>query len=219
MALPNNFLTEPLVGPGVNGWRSDGVDPTEMINYLFKKSFGIPNAQAYKTYRFDFSGTYNSTQTIKNNFIYAQYIPDTAPSDTIEDTSWSIPQSSRYISQSYPYLVNYRDILMTGLNSDNPSFVCKNSDDTLISNNTIPYYYGDHSSYNIILKGNNNTLLNFGLLSAGSWIMDTDSGILTFYDDVDPTIATVNKDTPPRISYWRYEGLTGNANIVEVFDA
>ena len=228
--LPNNYFQEPLVGPGATGWRNDGVDPTEILNYLFKKSFGIPNAQSYYDYANDFSGSYNSTQSIKNNYIYSQKIPNSKDlSDLIFINNWlnlghqtngDVPDTTygyKYISSNYPYLAYYSNVLMKTTNPTSPSlsFMVGNAPDNVTSKNMIPYFYGDGTSYNIQLYDYNGTnSLIFGDQNAGSWIMDTDSGILTFYDDV--TGATVNADNPPRITFWRYEGLTGNSGIVNV---
>lgn len=216
MALPPNFDAYPLVGPDqiTPNKRQDGVDPSEILNYLFKKSFGIPNTIPYSDYANDSAGAFNSTPAIKNKYIYAQPIPDTAPSDLTTDGSWTV--GTRQTSTSYPYLVYYTNVPMTSING-NQSFACYDTNGILFSNNGIPYFYGDGSSYNIILTANDTTILYFGQISYGSWLMDTDSGVLTFYDDV--TAATVDAANPPIISFWRYEGLTGNANIVEVFDA
>jgi hypothetical protein len=103
-----------------------------------------------------------------------------------------------------------------------PSFIVgKNTSPPVVclSTDIIPHYYGDGTSYNITLSDDtiSRTPLFFGDEDSGSWIMDTDSGVLTFYNNV--TSTTIDNVNPPRISYWRYEGLTGNANIVEVFDA
>lgn len=209
MALPPNFSIYPLVGD--SGQRADGVDPQEILNYLFKKSFGIPNTRQYITYANELY-SYNSTQNLLNTNIYSQFIPYNAPSDLNQDSILNY----KYTSQSFPYIAYYSNVIMNSIN--NTSFnVIHNS--ILISNKCIPYFFGDPetTSYKIIVTTNTNTELFFGSIPHGSWIMDTDSGVLTFYDDV--SIDIVNSAYPPRISYWRYEGLTGNANIVEVFDA
>jgi hypothetical protein len=229
--LPGNYFEEPLVGS--TGIRNDGVDPTEILNYLFKKSFGIPNAQVYKDYANDFSGSYNSTQSIKNNYIFSQQIPNTKDlSDLIlinnwlnlgHQTSGEVPNNTygyKYISSNYPYLAYYSNVLMKTTNAPSPSlsFIVGDPPNNVTSKNMIPYFYGDGISYNIQLYNysGTNTII-FGDQPSGSWIMDTDSGILTFYDDVQSSTGfIVNADNPPRITFWRYEGLTGNSGIVNV---
>ena len=54
----------------------------------------------------------------------------------------------------------------------------------------------------------------------GNWLLDCDSGILTFYDNVDSNAYTVvdEDQNPPRISFWRYEGLIGNNTVMSVQD-
>jgi hypothetical protein len=257
--LPSNYFTSPLIGTDI---RQDGINPTEILNYLFKKSFGIPNGKAYFTYNREFPD-YNSTPSVKNDKIYSQKIPNTITKPTItnnsldlndtnfiEDSNWiNIGYASeyiggynnalgqKYISKIYPYLTYYNNVKMVttgypiapngyynGLQAPKaPSFIVGSNttpqQTICLSTNIIPYFYGDATSYNITLKDNTSTTLLFGDPESGSWIMDTDSGVLTFYDDVRLENITVDAENPPRISYWRYEGLTGNANIVEVFDA
>lgn len=252
--LPDNYFTPPLIGTDI---RQDGIDPTEILNYLFKKSFGIPNGKAYYTYNNEFT-TYNSTPSIKNKYIYSQKIPNTIVKPTIinnsldptdnnfnEDSNWSnigYPNAytggytnalgQKYVSNIYPYLAYYNNVKMISTGYPNtttpiaPSFMVGNivrGVVTCLSTDIIPYFYGDATSpnnYKIKLTDDSDppNELIFGEPTSGSWIMDTDSGVLTFYDDI-TTGLTVNNANPPRISYWRYEGLTGNANIVEVFDA
>jgi hypothetical protein len=60
------------------------------------------------------------------------------------------------------------------------------------------------------------TTLTFGDKVAGNWLLDCDTGVLTFYDNVNPSRAIVNTNYPQRISFWRYEGLIGNSSIVNV---
>lgn len=219
--LPDNYFNAPLVG---NSYRADGVDPTEILNYLFKKSFGIPNTQVYNAYYGDNPATFNSIPSVKTEKIYSQKIPFTAPTDMVEDTNWNTLGfgGTKLISSSIPYLANYQNVNMTYITGTYfPSFSVGQVTYpvAIYSTNTIPFYYGDGASYNITITASNETPLDWGSKNAGSWIMDTDSGVLTFYDDVTITDVTVSAANPPKISFWRYEGLTGNANIVEVFDA
>ena len=231
--LPNNFFTSPLIGTNV---LSDGVDPTEILNFLFKKSFGIANTKSYYDYNSETGGFY-STPFTNLNSLYSQKIP-TSVSDIFplnKITDWINPNGGgeKWVSSNFPYIIYYSSIVMRpciGSQFSN-TFYCGSSftnsvGDLAYSNfskNAIPNNYGDgipfdNISFRHFVYSSDGTELpseNNG--TGGSWILDTDSGVLTFYDAV--TARLVNNANPPRISYWRYEGLTGNANIVEVFDA
>ena len=62
----------------------------------------------------------------------------------------------------------------------------------------IPFNYGD-GSYNYIIKNSLNQIIPFGL---GDWIVDTASGVLTFYGTVPPNM-------PPKITFYKYIGTKG----------
>jgi hypothetical protein len=211
--LQPNYSNFPLVGS--DGIRNDSINPTEILNYLFKKSFGFPNTSLYDAYNNEAVGSFNSTPYIINKNLYSQPIPNIAPTDLSNDLTWT--NGTRSISSNYPYLARYENVLMQVNIGTYPSFYVEDNNGNKHTK-IIPMFFDPDQSYIISLSTTNNVGLDFGQISSGSWIMDTDSGVLTFYDDV--TIGEgVSSTNPPRISYWRYEGLTGNANIVEVFDA
>jgi hypothetical protein len=62
----------------------------------------------------------------------------------------------------------------------------------------IPFNFGD-GSYNYVLKNSLNQQIPFGL---GDWIVDTASGVVTFYGTVPPNM-------PPNISFYKYVGTKG----------
>ena len=62
----------------------------------------------------------------------------------------------------------------------------------------IPFNYGD-GSYNYAIKNNSGGPIAFGV---GDWILDTDTGVLTFY-------GTTPSGMPPKVSFYRYVGLKG----------
>lgn len=63
----------------------------------------------------------------------------------------------------------------------------------------IPFNFGDGTSYNYTLKDSTNASIAFG---QGDWIVDTDSGLVTFY-------STVPANMPPKISFYKYVGAKG----------
>jgi len=231
MSLASNYFSYPLIGPTSNyqDYLADGVDPTEILNYLFKKSFGFPNTSPYLDYANDKNSFYNSEKNLPNNNIYGQFIPLSTDFlyPLIQDISWRNPgypgnntTGVKYISSNYPYIAYYSNIKMTfaSTNDNSNSFFCGNiinAKTTNFSKNSIPYTFGD-LTFAPVIKDENGTTFDFGDSNYGSWLLDADSGVLTFYDRINLAQYAVSALNPPRITFWRYEGLTGNSGIVNV---
>ena len=257
-AIANIFSQYPLINSNATNsfetnvsYRGDGVDPTEILNYMFKKQFGIPNASPYSIYSSE-SIAQSSFQNSTKDRQFSQYIPFEYPTDIYEDTNFrnnivnngilvnNSPDfnQARYISSKYPYLTFYSNVIMKNIVTDSQlAFFVKDEKNNILTQNAISLFYSKKNvkvyeglnldanfnplSYENTIKLTNitgNSNLQFGDKLAGSWLFDTDSGIVTFYDDVDRSVATVNASNPPRISFWRYEGLIGNNTIMEVAD-
>lgn len=224
MSLQPNFFEYPLIDT-TTGRSADGIDPTEMLNYFFKKSIGIVNAKPYNKYNSDL---FNLTSAFTNSFQnqqYSQYIPLAPPVDITADLNFTPFYSGdiqkKYYSLQYPYLVYYQNIIMTNVTTDyDYSFYIK-SNDTIITQNAIPILYGMNTSnfntgstyFNATKVYNNDLSFEVVFGYNGDWLFDTDSGIITFYDTPPYDIG---RDSPPRISFWRYEGLIGNSSIVNI---
>jgi hypothetical protein len=230
MSLASNYFSYPLIGPTSNyqDYLADGVNPTEILNYLFKKSFGFPNANPYNDYNNDAPASYNSEKNLTNNNIYGQFIPFASSSlyPLIQDASWSNPgypddntTGVKYISSNYPYIAYYSNVKMTQAGIDSNSFFCGDGNNpigTNFSKNSIPYTFGDFTYKPILYYSDGVRVFNFGNSNYGSWLLDADSGVLTFYDRINLAQYAVSALNPPRITFWRYEGLTGNSGIVNV---
>jgi len=232
--LPSAFNQYPLIGSNdtiigdyIVQRRYDGINATEMLNYIFKKQFGIPNAYPYNTYDDD---TLQRVSAINNSTLdkqYSQYIPYQPPTDKIQDTTFDNSKygntGERYISSNYPYMAYYTNMQMSYI-SDYSFFVGYNNDDGTtfyLTQNAISPFYGRDPTFDpqtyfkeLLVYDSAGNPLEFGIPSAGNWILDCDSGILTFYDDT-PNVTATN---PPIISFWRYEGLIGNNTIMNVKD-
>jgi hypothetical protein len=225
--LQNIFFNNPLIDI-VQGYSNDGIDPTEMLNFFFKKTLGIANAKPYTQYYDDLITTPSYINTFQTQQ-YSQFVPSAPPTDIINDNTF-VPFYSggfqyRYYSQKYPYLAYYETIVMANATKPgdyNYSFYIE-SNDTILTKNAIPLFYGlNKSNFSSGTNYFNSTHLSdindeyrifYGDPNYGSWLFDTDSGILTFYDT--PPF-DIGRDSPPRISFWRYEGLIGNSSIVNV---
>jgi len=233
--LRNIFGKYPLINTNAsNSFRGDGINTTEITNFIFKKQFGIPNTNPYSVY---------STESANDSFLnaskdrqYSQEIPFNSPNDLYNDINFSnifetpdeIYDQYKFISFNKPYIVYYSNIIMessaSGQNNEAISFIVK-LNNSILTRNAISQYYGNEGTgqsrgYNIKLTDYNGNILTFGSIDAGSWLLDCDSGVLTFYDDINTenTGASVDGDNPPRISFWRYEGLIGNNTIMNVVE-
>ena len=227
---------------GPNGVYDDGQNIPELIYALQKKNIGAANIVIDSSYlSINYGGNYrNSTpnafmRTHQDN-LYAQYVPIQNPinivdtnenyffiinSESIQNVNWSNYGyfyfgrfmsndniSKKYISCNYPYIAYYKDLLLTAIGLDISETY--NDIDTTYTHpllqNAISSYYD--SSY-FTQVASSNLLVD---KTNGWWTLDTDAGVLTFYDKSFPQVSRTN---PPRISFFRYEGLLGEANILQ----
>ena len=244
--LASNYFSYPLIDTSL-GCNADGIDPTEIINFLFKKQLGFANTAKVGLYSIE-GNNYNSFKSTTTDILFSQYIPPIPPTDLIIVSFCNINEYSnisgqnKYISSNYPYLAYYENICMNSaassqeaqsaftiskiasVETDEGEIFSYQTYANILTKNAIPFSYGvsadtGANNYKSKIKLYNSNLsqqLDFGSIESGSWIFDTDSGILTFYDDV--TRSIVNPTTPPRISFWRYEGLIGNNTIMNIAD-
>lgn len=237
--LDSSFFTYPLSGvadsteDNVVQRRKDGVSAMEMLNYIFKKQFGIPNSKPYIKYNVDIPLKKSSINNSTKDKQYSQEIPYRPPNDLIQDLNFSKYGGERYISPSYPYIVYYKDLIMVSTDTINPSYYILDNG-TILTEKAIPIFYGNDKDFNITygrntddeengvqlrIKDPSGNTLRFGDPNAGSWLFDVDTGIVTFYDDINEEEYTaISSANPPRISFWRYEGLIGNNSIMNVAD-
>lgn len=79
-----------------------------------------------------------------------------------------------------------------------------------ITQDTIPFNYDDAGSYYYNLYRNNHVSISFGY-AGGDWVLDTDSGIITFYEW--KASLNVNESNPPYISFYKYIGNKGISGV------
>ena len=124
--------------------------------------------------------------------------------------------SSRWANPNYPYICYYSNLLLTNYNPrsrftsslyPNSNYITTFIHPLLV--NAIPSTY-DYSYNPILYENNGSTVIE---PPNGYWILDTDAGNIVFYDNITsgPRITGSNL---PRISFYRYEGLFGEANIL-----
>lgn len=229
---------------GPDGIYSDGQNVPEMLYAFQKKMIGVANIVIDSSYlSINYGANYLTTtpnafmRTHQNN-LYAQYVPLKNPitiitndennffivdSNTMHEIQWSNYGytyfgrfmsndniSKKYISCNYPYIAYYKNLLLTAIGVG-ISQSYKELDTTythpLLQNAISTYYDSSYftqvTSSNIVVDKTN-----------GWWTLDTDAGVLTFYDK-NYYIPQVSRTNPPRISFFRYEGLVGEANILQ----
>jgi hypothetical protein len=128
--------------------------------------------------------------------------------------------SRKYISCNYPYIAHYSNLLLTAIRTAVNTGRYSNIDTTYahpLLQNAISVNYD--KSYSINLYSSNipaPPTQQFQIRPTdGWWNIDTDIGIITFNDLNTNSQNQVSRSNPPRISFYRYEGLFGEANILQ----
>ena len=240
-ADPSYLFNGSNIGPF--GVQRDAQNVPEMMYFIIKKNLGIINTVPDKIYNNEVGGNSstnipNSFSHISQNKLYAQNIPLSNPmitrfsavSITLNNFVFLDPSfrnttvrfmnrdtlsentSSRYVSCNFPYICFYSNLLLTP---------CVNSIVGTVYNRFIMSYghpllqrtisrYFDRTYYPFLYYSNTGSNIE---PNDGYWLLDPDAGIVTFYDS-NTGGSQVNSNNPPRISFFRYEGLFGEANIL-----
>jgi len=120
---------------------------------------------------------------------------------------------ARYISCNYPYIAFYSTILLTSVTPSGGTSLYSNFATTYSHNllqNTIPGPY-DYSYMPHIFYSNTQVEITN---QDGYWLLDPDAGLITFYDS-NTGGSQVSASNPPYASFFRYEGLFGEASILQ----
>ena len=227
---------------GTSGVRYDTINIPEMMYLLTKKAFGIPNTIPDLIYSSEFkpdiqSKIPNSFPNIYQKKIFSQIIPQSnpmaldsifQPQNAILDTRWSnfnYPSfynapvytddlSKRYFSKTHPYICYYSNLLLspidhltrysTTLYRDCPTYVHPLLVNSISFRHDFTYFIQLYQSDGIT------PIEDYD----GFPLIDNDAGTVVFYDSNTQT-TQVNSANPPRISFYRYEGLFGEASILE----
>jgi hypothetical protein len=183
-------------------------DINDKINFLFKKFVGVPNAFQDAEFYSEIVG--NARMKIFSNQILQQKIPDTAPTDLTQDTTFVSLNGGgkRYCSTLYPYIVKYENLVLAEISPlRSYKYSLTNNATENLTNNSIPFNYDQLTSTydtNVYDKDNNKITESDRQYS---WIFDGDVGCLYFVGPAD----FING--PPSITFWRYEGVIGLDNI------
>jgi hypothetical protein len=174
----------------------------QQLELLFKKYSGV--GDAYPGLSVNKEVPVSARPGIFTSQIYAETIPSVAPTDLIQDGTFSNGQ--RWVSTANPHIVQYRYLT---LGSINPGFSYRYSGTNLSSlqsnllSHVIPGIYDPAGSYQYTVYSSTMAVIQRSD-STHPWVLDTDVGILTFFH----TEGFPQSNTPT-ITFWRYEGTFG----------
>jgi hypothetical protein len=128
--------------------------------------------------------------------------------------------SSKYISKDYPYIAFYSNLLLTNISIRERTQDIDGTIKSLYSNFDTTYV---HSLLQQSISVNYDGSYAYSLYQSngieqiypdnGYSLVDTDVGSINFYDRI-TSGQQISSSNPPRISFFRYEGLFGEANIL-----
>lgn len=197
------------------------------LDILYKKLLGVPTANQLE----DPSTEGGSSKPgVFPNQIYAQTIPPTIVNPSSSLTGWTLTTYSfetranttylssgstyfpagtkKYTYDSNPYIVYYKNLVLTDTRSQNDkkSFYSLDSTNTNLLKYAIPKNFDISSlnSYNALAVYDCTGIQIASDSNTYPWTFDPDSGILSFYVN-----ALSSAKSPPVMSFIRYEGTFG----------
>ena len=185
------------------------------ITYLYKKQFDTVSTNSdfkiFEESNYIFGNKVNCKSIIFNNKqLYRDTISDTVPNELIhilyDDNNDNIEGSvigkgcNKNIIKKF---VKLELIFLDGsIKYDDNNNIKEISFYHNLLEDSIPYNYDFKGSYSYELYKKDDTLINY---TEGDWIVDNESGILSFYD----TILGVDENNPPKITFYKYIGNKG----------
>ena len=196
---------------------------TKKVDFLFKKILNrpttLPGSPYYQEPTLINNITINGKQSVfSNKQYYRDKIPNVAPVELVNvllDDDGNTMEGSSVGKLSNNTII--RKFVKLELTYVIGSKVVDNSNNILsiafFSNNlvdSIPFNYDPLGSYLYeIYRNNGTTLINY---DEGDWVLDNDTGILTFYSKINEDVSSNNYVTellPPKISFYKYVGVIG----------
>ena len=182
---------------------------SNQVDYLFKKALGFPETSILSIPATE--QAYFSKQSVFTFQQLAQEFPKTPPSDFVLTTKpGDVTVSNVYKSISYPYIYKYENLtLQSAVVGSSNSFYSPYLKNLLSPSLT------DSGTYNYVINTNDMTnIITANITYIATHVVDADSGVLYFftYPSYSGT-AAVTKDQPPKITFYRYQGLIGNVGI------
>lgn len=200
----------------------------DKLDFLYKKSLNIafgspPTGTTFGSNLTDPAAEtsgFNRPRVFPYTQLFQQYIPSTAPTDLIKDTTFgsgangtlsslagsttAATSCGRYYSSAYPHIVKYIGIKLATAGTHSYYYSSPaSSTSTNLLQNAIPTNYDIGSStYAVAVYDSTGTSITSNSASY-PWLFDPDVGYLTFVNNTDPS------NLPPGITFWRYEGTIG----------
>jgi hypothetical protein len=161
------------------------------IELLFKKYIqGVPTS-----YPKSLAEGGSARPFVTNNQIYSQPIPSSTAGLTLTSTV-----NGKQTLVDFPYIAKYTQLNLVDITSSKNLAFAHNADQSIsYTRNAIPSNYDLQGSYGIKVFDSR----GFEYDGNYPWVFDVDSGILLFLNAASPP------NTPPKITFWRYEGTTG----------
>jgi hypothetical protein len=185
---------------------------SNQVDYLFKKALGFPETNTVRTPAGE--AAYFSKPNVFTFQQLAQEFPKTPPNDFVLTTSpTDAIVSNVYRSISYPYIYQYVSLtLQSAVSGSSNAFYSP------YLKNLISPSLTDNGFYNYTIRTND---LAFNItensLYSATHVIDADSGVLYFFTYPSYSgAAEVKSSQPPKVTFYRYEGLVGNVGIASV---
>jgi hypothetical protein len=153
------------------------ITTAQQADALFKASLGVSNPRPANQF---FEQPVKAAPVVLPSSIWADesLIPNTAPVLTDQQTSGVVKK--------------WVDLSLTLVSGSSQAYSHANL------NNVIPFNYGDGTSYNYTVKGNDNSAIPFG---TNDWVLQ--NNVLVFYAGI------AGLSTPPKITFYQYVGTIG----------
>jgi len=205
----------------------------EKTNLLFKKLLGKPSTITEREF---FQEPNRPARTnIYQSQILKDNIPEVAPSNLRNLTDSSLDDNGNtmagsYVGKTNGIITRYIKVPLTAMNGTNgksyegfqatTSHPSGNNNDGSggvygtsgtfyrITQDSVPFNLDTNGSYEIKVFKSNGQEIPYGY-SGGEWILDYESGIISFYEY--DNISGIDENNPPLISFYRYIGEKGVA--------
>lgn len=194
----------------------------EKVNLLFKKNFGTPSTRNdlpfYQEPAIKNLPNINNSQVWSESSKIPYIVPSALQTATTDDQGNNI-SGSKY-GKTIGVIRKYVDLQLEVVDgSNNHAFQAPlfNGERALV--NTVPFNhnnFADSNSYIYKLKKKDGTEIYFGV---GEWVLDPNTGILTFYQLETFTSNDISTNFPPTITFYKYVGEIGFNNIIQLTES
>lgn len=187
---------------------------SEQVALLYKKLLGAPST--LETTEFFSEPSRPARPAVFQSQFLSEKIPDVAPSDlaaaTLDDVgaplAGSLAGKTSMLADG-AMVRRYLKVALTAIpgTQENAYECALDATHGRVLQDAIPFNYDSNGSYlYTVYKNDGVTEIPFG---SGSWLLDTESGVLTFY--ARENVTGVSAALPPKISFFRYVGQKGAA--------